>query len=118
MSTKIKTSDGWKDATNLWSVPRPDWANAIAVSAAQLYAGYTAPTEGLLVCTGFMPELGQGAKVMTINNVPVARGQFTDDANAYSYSNVCCPVNRDDLIKTDKISAWPNETRYFVPYKN
>ena len=118
MSTKIKTSDGWKDVTNLWSVPGPDWANAIAVSAAQLYAGYTAPTEGLIVCTGFMPEISQGAKIMTINNVPVARGQFTDNANAYSYSNVCCPVNKDDLIKTDTISAWSNETRYFVPYKN
>src|SRR5574344_217906 len=118
MNTKIKTPDGWKDVTRLWSVPHPDWANAIAVSAAQLYAGYTAPTEGLIVCTGFMPEHWKGAKIMTINNVPVARGQFALNANSYSYSNVCFPVNKDDLIKTDTISAWSNETRYFVPYKN
>lgn len=117
MSTKIKTPEGWKDVAGGTWCPRPDWANAIAVTVADLYAGYTAPGDGIIVCTGFMPNPETARdRIMTINGIRVARGRYTSTGQ-YVFVNVCCPVNKGDLIKTDTDSVWVNETRYFVPYK-
>lgn len=94
----------------------PDWANAVAITAAQLYAGYTAPSDGMLVCTGVMPAYSTTTRrVISVNGVPVAKGEFAN--GAFSYDNVQCPVSEGDLIKANMESAWVEETRYFVPYK-
>lgn len=96
--------------------PRPDWANAVTITAAQLYAGYTAPSDGMFVCTGVMPTVGNGAKVITVNNVPIVRGLY-EQGLVYSFGDISCPVNKGDLIKASTSDAWHAETRYFVPWK-
>ena len=97
-------------------VRRPDWANAVTISAEQLYAGYTAPADGMFVCTGVMPPNGVGFKRITVNNVPIVSGESFPDTG-FSYGNTSCPVSKDDLIKANTSNAWRTETRYFVPWK-
>ncbi len=97
--------------------PRPDWANAVAISAAQLYAGYTAPSDGMIVLSGVMPLANDSnVRTITVNNVPIVKGQYLHSGE-YSYGNNSCPVSEGDLIKANISSAWGAETRYFVPYK-
>lgn len=95
----------------------PDWSQAITVSAADLYAGYTAPKHGMFICTGVMPLANDSnVRIITVNNIPIVKGQYLS-AGEYSYGNASCPVNSGDVIKSNISSAWGSETRYFIPYK-
>lgn len=96
--------------------PHPDWANAVAISAEQLYAGYTAPSDGMFVCKGVMPTVGNGARVITINNVPIVEGLY-EQGPVYSCGDTSCPVSKGDLIKASTNDAWHGEARYFIPWK-
>ena len=95
--------------------PRPDWANAVTVSADQLYAGYVAPSDGMFVCSGVMPGANNGNKIITVNGITITSGEWAN--SLFSYSSTSCPVSEGDLIKSDTSSAWVNEKRYFVPWK-
>ena len=113
--TAVIVTDDYEEASH--SHPHPDWANAVAITAAQLYAGYTAPSDGMLVCTGVMPTGNTSIqRVITVNGVPVALGEYPS-GSVYSYNNVQCPVSKGDLIKSNMESAYGRETRYFVPWK-
>lgn len=113
--TAVMVTDDYDD-TSLGH-PHPDWANAIRLTVDQLYAGYTAPSDGMLVCAGVMtPANSTSARIITVNSVPIVKGQFIKTGE-FSYGNVSCPVNEGDLIKTNTSSAWEGETRYFVPWK-
>ena len=97
--------------------PRPDWANAVTITADQLYAGYTAPSDGMFVCSGVMPATFIGTdKVITINGITIASGQ-RNESGTFSYGSNSCPVSEGDLIKSNTSSAGVNEKRYFVPWK-
>lgn len=103
--------------TKPWWCPKPDWANAVSITADQLYAGYTAPSDGMFVCSGVMPTVGYPHdKEITVNGICIVRGQCTE-ASLYSYGDCSCPVSEGDLIKSSTSSAWSNEKRYFVPWK-
>ena len=101
--------------------PRPDWANAVTISADQLYAGYTAPSDGMFVCSGVMPAVNSTIhttiyKVITVNDIAIVMGQC-NAADQFSYGDCSCPVSEGDLIKSNTGSAWDDEKRYFVPWK-
>ena len=97
--------------------PRPDWANAVTISADQLYAGYVAPSDGMFVCSGVMPSSGSSInKIITVNDITITSGQYPS-SDVYSYSSTSCPVSEGDLIKSNTNIAWGGETRYFVPWK-
>ena len=97
--------------------PRPDWANAVTISADQLYAGYTAPSDGMFVCSGVTPDMNNdNVRVITVNGIPIASGEFPS-SSMYSYGSTSCPVSEGDLIKSNISAAWHNEKRYFVPWK-
>ena len=102
--------------TKPWWCPKPDWANAVTISAKQIYAGYAAPSDGMFVCTGVMPPDGGGSRKITVNNVPIASGEYYS-GNMFSYGSTSCPVSKGDLIKASNSAAWAGETRYFVPWK-
>ena len=96
--------------------PRPDWANAVTISADQLYAGYTAPSDGTVVCSGVMPSIKGGIKIITVNDITITSGEYPS-SSAYSYGSTSCPVNEGDLIKSNTKDTWSVEKQYFVPWK-
>ena len=97
--------------------PRPDWANAVTISADQLYAGYTAPSDGMFVCSGVMPSTNDGTqKTITVNGITIVAGEY-DPSGKYSYGDCSCPVSEGDVIKSSTSDAHGSEKRYFVPWK-
>ena len=97
--------------------PRPDWANAVTISADQLFAGYTAPSDGMFVCSGVMPKRDTTTqKVITVNGITITSGEYPA-GGAFNFSSTSCPVSEGDLIKSSTSSAWSNEKRYFIPWK-
>ena len=97
--------------------PKPDWANAVTISADQLYAGYTAPSDGMFICSGVMPSIGYPRnKEITVNDICIARGEYITDA-VFSYGDCSLPVSKGDLIKSSTNSSWGSERRYFIPWK-
>lgn len=103
---------------NTHFVRRPTWSQAVTISAADLAAGYTAPSDGMFICKGVMPTIGSNIhRVITVNNVPIVQGQY-NSGDAYSYGDTSCPVNKGDVIKSNNDNAWGDETRYFVPFED
>ena len=98
-------------------VRKPAWNQAVEISTGQLYAGYTAPSDGMFVCKGVMPTSGNGDRVITVNNVPIVEGLY-ERATVYSFGDCSCPVSKGDLIKASTSNAWHDETRYFVPFED
>lgn len=112
--TAVMVTDDYEEA----SYPHPDWANAIRLTVDQLYAGYTAPSDGMLVCTGVMTPKNYtaDARIITVNGIPIVKGQWKAEG-AYTYGSISCPVSKGNLIKSNMSDAWEGETRYFVPWK-
>lgn len=100
-------------ATELLEAMQPDWQNAVDLTVAQVYAGYTAPDNGLFICSGVYTSAQQ--VIATINNIEIARSGFTtgSDYNAL-YCN--CVVNKGDVIKFSINAAYKNKIA-FVPFK-
>ena len=99
-------------------VRRPAWNQAVAISAEQLYAGYTAPSDGMFVCSGVMPTKDSSAhKIITVNGIAIVMGQYPS-ATEYSYGSTSCPVSKGDLIKANTNKSWSDETRYFIPFED
>ncbi len=100
--------------------PHPDWANAVTISAEQLYAGYAAPSDGMFVCTCKYSVTA----TITVNNVIVSRSLLTVQPvnGVHSTStgiDLSVPVSKSDIIKSDVIIQ--SEPTYnnitFVPWK-
>lgn len=100
-------------ATELLEAMQPDWQNAIDLTAAQVYAGYTVPENGLFICSGVWTSGNQ--VTVTINGIKIARSGFTNgrDYNA-TYCN--CVVNKGDVVKFS-INAANKDSIVFVPFK-
>ena len=99
-------------------VRRPAWDQAVVISAEQLYAGYTAPSDGMIVCNGVMPNINsQVRRAITVNGIDIAIGEYTS-GGVFSYSSTSCPVSKGDLIKSNTNEVWPAETRYFIPFED
>ena len=90
--------------------PRPDWANAVAITAAQLYAGYEVPDDGTLVLAvgpGYA-----GDRTFYIDNIEV--GGFCV-SNTAERSIITLPICKGQVIRC---SSNANIGSYkFVPYK-
>lgn len=102
-------------------VRKPAWSQVIELSPEQLHAGYTAPSDGMFICSAVMPTLGGGgdsiSRVITINGIPIASGQYISN-DVFSFDSNSCPVNKGDLIKANIDNAWESERRYFVPFED
>ena len=95
----------------------PDWSNAVQLTAAQLYAGYTCPGRGIIVATGVMPVVNDSDRVkLSVNAILVAAGQHNSSVT-YSYGDATVPVDKDDIVKLNKTNLWENAEFTFVPYK-
>ena len=94
--------------------PRPDWAKAVIITGEQIYAGYTAPSDGMIFIDAL--PLASGSYVdITINNVRVSRGYRNNDYNIST--SVATPVSTGDIIKSSKEVAQPYSEITFVPLK-
>lgn len=100
-------------ATELLEAMQPDWQNAIDLTAAQVYAGYTAPENGLFICSGVYTG-GQQVRV-TINNIEIARAGYTTSSD-YNATYCNCVVNKGDVVKFS-INAANKDSIVFVPFK-
>lgn len=98
---------------NVMSNPSlPDYSRAIAITAAQLQAGYVCPNNGFIVGNG----AGTSAVTeLSINNVICAVGTYANDT--FVRLNICATVQSGNIVKT---SANLNVVCQisFVPFKN
>lgn len=100
-------------ATELLEAMQPDWQNAVDLTAAQVYAGYTAPDNGLFICSGVYKG-GQQVRV-TINDIEIARAGYTTNSD-YNATYCNCVVNKGDVVKFS-INVANKDTIAFVPFK-
>ena len=94
--------------------PHPDWANAVIVTGEQIYAGYTAPSDGMIFID-VLPFASGSYVDITINNVRVSRGYRNNDYNIST--SVATPVSTGDIIKSSTKVAQPYSEITFVPLK-
>ena len=115
MSTKIKTTNGWKTvgAVGVCDKRNPDWANAVSVTGAQLTAGYTCPADGIF-CGRIRPTIDESIGV----TVSGASRVLIMSASQDQYGGFQFPVEKGNLINTWGDGANNNLTiASFVPYK-
>lgn len=100
--------------------PKPDWANAVAITDTQLGTGYTAPADGMFVgniSTSTDTTDTAGTVTLTINNTVISTASSTKVKSIAS--NV--PVSKSDIIKLTHTGAWSNvpisTNISFVPWK-
>ena len=96
-----------------WTFPRPDWANAVAITIAQLQTGYVAPNDGMLV--GYIHVTSSNSlNVLRVNNVAVAvaYGVSAD----ISIGQFQVPISKDDTV-TYPSGAVNSSQIHFVPWK-
>ena len=108
--TAVMVTDDYHDTMH----PHPDWANAVAITAAQLYAGYTAPSDGMIFIDALPLSSGTGISI-TINNVKVSEGYRNGDYNMST--SISTPVSTGDVIKSSAAIYNPVAVFTFVPWK-
>ena len=97
----------------------PDWLQAIAITADQLSAGYTAPGRGIIVGWSVSKsDVTNSGHNMTIkvNDVVVCTSAFKG-GEWTSFANIQVPVNKNDVIKASEPVSSINTNVSFVPYK-
>lgn len=88
--------------------PRPDWSNAEVITANQLYAGYTAPSDGMIVGWSY-PSEGHGFN-LSINGINLCLSGSTS-----AFATVSTPINKNDIIKANDLPGLTDI--HFVPWK-
>lgn len=100
-----------------WPFPHPDWANAVAITLAQLKAGYVAPSDGMIVgAIDTTSTATSGTYSLTVNNVVLARVSVAGE-EMYDNADIACAVNENDTIKISGASFPINAYISFIPWK-
>ena len=102
-------------SVDTYLVRRPDWANAVSISADQLYVGYTAPSDGMIVGVLFTDGNTSTGVSVEVNGIEVARNKAKDSDRIL---NVQCPVGKDDVITTTGDESPTGSTIRFVPFED
>jgi hypothetical protein len=98
--------------------PRPDWANAVAITAAQITAGYTAPSDGMIVGWTLPNDNSLTQVIVKINNTIVARSYRNNNSVEGWDANVQCPVAANDTVIVEgRDAAHLYLNMSFVPWK-
>lgn len=79
---------------------QPDWENAVQITGAQLETGYVCPSDGMIVGYSYVNNI-DGVYEITVNSVTVS--SCWRATPAYSFLNVQCQVNKDDLVKSERL---------------
>lgn len=100
-------------ATELLEAMQPDWQNAVQLTISQLYNGYTAPANGMLV-GAIEPSSSSQMNEITINGVIVSEGYKT--SNQTTMLNFQVIINKGDIAKYD-VNGLQTGNFHFVPFK-
>lgn len=79
---------------------QPDWENVVQITGAQLETGYVCPNDGMIVGYSYVNNVN-GVYEITVNSVTVSSCWRANPA--YSFMNVQCQVNKDDLVKSERL---------------
>lgn len=79
---------------------QPDWENVVQITGAQLEIGYVCPSDGMIVGYSYVNNV-DGGFVVTVNSVTVS--SCWRATPSYSFLNVQCQVNKDDLVKSSRL---------------
>lgn len=98
----------------------PVWGEAVAVTTAQLKAGYSCPSDGIIVGT-FAPNAYHYNEEPTIliNNITIAKCRST--AEEVAPGSIQCQVNKNDIVKIGpdaSAQAHTGTSIYFVPFED
>ena len=100
-------------ATELLEAMQPDWQNAVQLTISQLYNGYTAPANGMLV-GAIEPSSSSQMNEITINGIIVSEGyKSTSQTTMLNFQVI---VNKGDVAKYD-VNGLQTGNFYFVPFK-
>lgn len=102
-------------ATELLEAMQPDWQNAIAITAAQINAGYTAPENGMIVGYLICADTSPGYHSVTVNGVVISNAYYSNSASDYSFSSIDVVVKKGDVFKSTNIRN--SISCSFVPFK-
>ena len=94
----------------------PDWENAVAITAAQINAGYTAPADGMIV--GYMicaDSSDTSFQKVTINGVTISCAYYSPSSSDHSFASISVVVKKGDVFKSTNIGS--NNSCSFVPFK-
>lgn len=91
---------------------QPDWNNVVQITGAQLETGYVCPSDGMIVGYAYVNNV-DGTYEVTVNSVTVS--SCWRATPAYSFMNVQCQVNKDDLVKSERLMNACLMS--FVPFK-
>lgn len=111
--TAIMVTDDYEEAIH--PHPHPDWANAVAITAAQINAGYTAPADGMIVGYLICADTSSGYHSVTVNGVVISNAYYSSTASYYSFSSIDVVVKKGDVFKSTNIRSSINCS--FVPWK-
>ena len=78
----------------------PDWENVVQITGAQLETGYVCPSDGMIVGYSYVNN-EDGVWEITVNSVTVS--SCWRAYPAYSFLNIQCQVNKDDLVKSERL---------------
>ena len=97
-------------------VRNPDWGNAVTLTIDQLWAGYTAPSDGFIA--GYFQAPGGGTKetFLTINDIEVASSMYNATNVWLTRGNVQAAVAKNDVIKFTTNKPTTATEIKFVPY--
>lgn len=93
----------------------PDWENAVAITATQINAGYTAPADGMIVGYLICSDTSTGYHKVTVNGVVISNAYYSDSASDYSFSSIDVTVKKGDVFKSINIRSSIDCS--FVPFK-
>lgn len=79
---------------------QPDWENVVQITGAQLETGYVCPSDGMIVGYSYVSN-ADGVWEITVNSVTVSSCWRANPA--YSFLNIQCQVNKDDLVKSERL---------------
>ena len=102
-------------SVNTYLARRPAWNQAVAISAADLVAGYTAPSDGIVVGT-VIPPNGETTMRVLCNGIVLSLG--TDDTHWASYLQPHAIVNAGDVISTNLGNSTFKLNLSFVPFED
>ena len=102
-------------ATELLEAMQPDWQNAVAITAAQINAGYTVPADGMIVGYLICSDTSAGYHNVTVNGVVISNAYFSNSASDYSFSSIDVIVKKGDVFKSTNIRSGIDCS--FVPFK-